>query len=78
MGGIMNESRQSDWKMYRERGIGDRGGMGSRPALLIVDVTNGFTDPPFFKAFGPGSLQHLRGGIKWGMILAPPYSGWGL
>lgn len=41
----MDDSRQSDWKMYRERGIGDRGGMGSRPALLIVDVTNGFTDP---------------------------------
>ena len=41
----MDDSRQSDWKMYRERGIGDRGGRGSRPALLIVDVTNGFTDP---------------------------------
>lgn len=41
----MDAARQSDWKMYRERGIGDRGGQGSRPALLIVDVTNGFTDP---------------------------------
>ena len=41
----MDAARQSDWKMYRERGIGDRSGQGSRPALLIVDVTNGFTDP---------------------------------
>ncbi len=41
----MDTARQSDWKMYRERGIGDRSGQGSRPALLIVDVTNGFTDP---------------------------------
>ena len=41
----MDESQQSTWKMYRQRGIGDRGGKGTHPALLIVDVTNGFTDP---------------------------------
>ena len=41
----MDPSQQSTWNMYRERGIGRRGGKGSRPALLIVDVTNGFTDP---------------------------------
>ena len=41
----MDNSQQSTWNMYRERGIGRRGGKGSRPALLIVDVTSGFTDP---------------------------------
>ena len=44
-GDTMDPSQQSTWNMYRERGIGRRGGKGSRPALLIVDVTNGFTDP---------------------------------
>jgi maleamate amidohydrolase len=30
---------------YRKSGIGARVGFGSRPAILVVDFTNGFTDP---------------------------------
>lgn len=30
---------------YRERGIGHRLGFGRRPAILVVDVIRGFTDP---------------------------------
>jgi nicotinamidase-related amidase len=31
--------------VYERSGIGDRVGYGTRPALLIVDLQNGFTDP---------------------------------
>jgi nicotinamidase-related amidase len=31
--------------LYAQKGLGSRVGWGSRPAVLIVDVTNGFTDP---------------------------------
>lgn len=41
----MDTEREHTWNLYRERGIGDRGGRGAHPALLIVDMTNGFTDP---------------------------------
>ena len=30
---------------YAERGFGRRSGAGSRPALVVVDLVNGFTDP---------------------------------
>jgi maleamate amidohydrolase len=32
-------------RKYRKSGIGARVGFGSRPAILVVDFTNGFTDP---------------------------------
>jgi nicotinamidase-related amidase len=31
--------------LYRTRGLGGRVGFGVRPALLVVDLINGFTDP---------------------------------
>ena len=30
---------------YAEKGLGSRSGFGEKPALLIVDFSNGFTDP---------------------------------
>ena len=40
----------ADWQQetlqdYRRKGFGERSGYGTRPALLIVDFINGFTDP---------------------------------
>lgn len=35
----------SDQEMYKSRGFANRVGFGSRPALLIVDFINAFTDP---------------------------------
>jgi len=32
-------------KLYAERGLGGRQGAGTRPALVIVDLNRGFTDP---------------------------------
>lgn len=32
-------------KLYAERGLGARQGAGTRPALVIVDLNRGFTDP---------------------------------
>jgi nicotinamidase-related amidase len=32
-------------KLYGERGLGGRQGAGKRPALVIVDLNRGFTDP---------------------------------
>lgn len=32
-------------KLYNERGLGGRQGAGTRPALVIVDLNRGFTDP---------------------------------
>jgi maleamate amidohydrolase len=32
-------------ELYAERGFGRRSGAGSRPALVVVDLVNGFTDP---------------------------------
>ena len=34
-----------DAKLYRERGFGGTAGFGRRPALLVIDLVNGFTDP---------------------------------
>ena len=34
-----------DAAFYRERGFGGAAGFGRRPALLVVDLVNGFTDP---------------------------------
>jgi len=35
----------SDQEMYKSRGFGNRIGFGRKPALLIVDFINAFTDP---------------------------------
>ena len=32
-------------KLYTERGLGARQGAGTRPALVVVDLNRGFTDP---------------------------------
>lgn len=34
-----------DAQLYRERGFGGSVGFGRRPALLVIDLVNGFTDP---------------------------------
>jgi nicotinamidase-related amidase len=34
-----------DAELYAERGFGRRSGAGARPALVVVDLVNGFTDP---------------------------------
>lgn len=31
--------------LYAKKGLGSRVGWGARPAIIVVDVTNGFTDP---------------------------------
>jgi len=31
--------------LYARKGLGSRTGWGTRPAIIVVDVTNGFTDP---------------------------------
>jgi nicotinamidase-related amidase len=38
----MDEATQ---KLYAERGLGARQGAGTRPALVVVDLNRGFTDP---------------------------------
>lgn len=44
----------SDDEIYRRQGFGQTMGFGERPALLIVDFVNGFTDPD---AFGGGNID---------------------
>lgn len=39
---------RSDSDIYRAQGFGKAVGMGVRPALCIVDFTNGFVDPAIF------------------------------
>ncbi len=47
--------------IYQHQGFGHSSGLGSRPALLIVDFVNSFTDPD---AFGGGNIteaiEHTR------------------
>jgi nicotinamidase-related amidase len=33
------------WAFYRDRGIGDRVGFGTSPAVVVVDMSRAFTDP---------------------------------
>ncbi len=44
----------SDIDIYKHQNFGNRIGFGERPALLIVDFVNGFTDP---NKFGGGNIQ---------------------
>jgi maleamate amidohydrolase len=39
---------RDDMAIYRAQGFGNAVGMGARPALCIVDFTNGFVDPAIF------------------------------
>jgi maleamate amidohydrolase len=45
---------RTDTAIYRAQGFGNAVGMGMRPALCIVDFTNGFVDP---KIFGGGNIR---------------------
>ena len=38
----------SELEIYDKQGFGHSSGLGSHPALLIVDFVNGFTDPDVF------------------------------
>ncbi len=40
-----DEARQRDAAFFESRGFGRRIGFGSRPAVLVVDLTRAFTDP---------------------------------
>jgi nicotinamidase-related amidase len=41
----MDDSRQETFDDYRRKGFAERSGYGVKPALLVVDFINGFTDP---------------------------------
>jgi maleamate amidohydrolase len=38
-------SGKEDEEFFRQRGFGIRMGFGERPALIVIDMINGFTDP---------------------------------
>lgn len=35
----------SDEQFFKQRGFGQRIGFGQRPALMVIDILNAFTDP---------------------------------
>jgi len=41
----MNDWQDSTREDYLSKGFASRSGYGSKPALLIIDFSNGFTDP---------------------------------
>ncbi len=41
----MDKLMEEALDIYEKRGFAKRSGYGKRPALLIIDMTNGFTDP---------------------------------
>ena len=41
----MAEEPKSDEEFFAERGFGMRIGFGARPAIIVIDVINAFTDP---------------------------------
>ncbi len=49
----MTDSQISDSELYSKQGFGQSSGFGVRPALLIVDLQVGFTDP---EIFGGGNI----------------------
>lgn len=42
---LIDISQHPDYAFFHERGFAVRLGFGRRPALMVVDLTNGFTDP---------------------------------
>ena len=42
--------------VYARQGFGKESGFGDRPALLVVDFVNGFTDPD---GFGGGNVDAI-------------------
>jgi maleamate amidohydrolase len=40
----VTQSPSSEEQFFRDRGFGRRIGFGRKPALLVVDLTMGFTD----------------------------------
>ena len=42
---MTTDDQSATRKFYRERGLAGRVGFGERPALLVVDLSVGFTDP---------------------------------
>jgi maleamate amidohydrolase len=49
---------RDDAAIYRAQGFGNAVGMGARPALCIIDFTNGFVDPAIF---GGGNIPAAVG-----------------
>jgi maleamate amidohydrolase len=49
-----DEAARDDAAIYRAQGFGQSVGIGSRPALCIVDFVNGFVDPAIF---GGGNIS---------------------
>jgi maleamate amidohydrolase len=45
MNGLADSLDARDAVFFQERGFGGRLGFGNRPALLVIDLSNGFTDP---------------------------------
>ncbi|MBX5452747.1 MAG: isochorismatase family protein [Acidobacteriia bacterium] len=41
------ETFEAAKELYQRRGLGERLGWGKAPAVLVVDFTNGFTDPSY-------------------------------
>lgn len=41
----MSQPQQDDEEFFEQRGFGQQMGFGSRPALVVVDYINAFTDP---------------------------------
>lgn len=41
----MDQSQQRTMADYKDKGLASRSGFGARPAFLVVDFSNGFTDP---------------------------------
>ena len=41
----MAEQVKSDEEFFKQRGFGLKIGFGERPALIVIDMINAFTDP---------------------------------
>lgn len=45
MNGLADSLEPTDGDFFQDRGFGGRLGFGTRPALIVIDLSNGFTDP---------------------------------
>lgn len=45
MAGLADSLAREDMTFFHERGFGGRLGFGRKPAILVVDICNGFSDP---------------------------------